>query len=263
MGFEALVRWRHPLRGLLDPGRFIGLAEETGAIGDIGPWTIREAFRQLAAWRTEAGFGERSVAFNLSGHNLANPAIVSTIADAIANSGVPPRLMVAELTETVLVHDAEVAAERLRAIRGLGVRVAIDDFGTGYSSLNYLHQLPVDILKIARDFVETMVTDRSAASLSTAIIALAGALELDVIAEGIESLEQVVQLRDLGCRLGQGFWYARPMAAGSVLPWLLEREAAAEREGSPGELPRAASPAPPLALVRAAPRATVRRRTGT
>jgi diguanylate cyclase (GGDEF)-like protein len=241
-GFEALVRWNHPRRGLLDPARFVGLAEETGAIGDIGPWTIREACRQLGAWRGEAGFGERSVAVNLSGHNLATPAVVTTIARAVAEAGVPSRLLTVELTETVLVHDAEVAAERLRAIRGLGVRVAIDDFGTGYSSLNYLHQLPADILKIARDFVATMATDRSAATLSMAMVALAGALGLDVVAEGIERPEQVVQLRELGCALGQGYWYARPMPAASVLPWLLEREALAESGGTRGALVRTIPP---------------------
>jgi diguanylate cyclase (GGDEF)-like protein len=262
VGFEALVRWNHPLRGLLDPGRFIGLAEETGAIADIGAWTIREACRQLDAWRSEPGFGERSVAVNLSGHNLATPAIVSTIADAIAATGVPSRLLTVELTETVLVHDAETAAERLRAIRALGVRVAIDDFGTGYSSLNYLHQLPVDILKIARDFVESMATDRSAATLSTAMIALAGALDLEVIAEGIERPEQVADLLGLGCVLGQGYWFARPMPAAAVLPWLRDRERTDRATGDLAEpAVRPAAQPVPLTRVQLASRATVQGRT--
>jgi EAL domain-containing protein (putative c-di-GMP-specific phosphodiesterase class I) len=224
VGFESLVRWNHPRRGLLDPGRFIALAEETGAIAELGSWTVEAACRQFGEWQ-EADLGQGFVAVNLSGHNLTSPAIDRQIAASLAATGLSPSLLTVELTETVLVHDAEVAAQRLRAIRELGVKVAIDDFGTGYSSLNYLHQLPVDILKIARDFVDRITTDEGAATLTTAMIALAGALGLEVIAEGIEHPEQLRRLREMGCQLGQGFWYARPMPASLVPRWISEHEA--------------------------------------
>ncbi len=202
-GFEALVRWNHPERGMLAPGEFIPLAEETGLIVPLGRWVLREACRQAAGWA-----GAPYLSVNVAGGQLEQPGFVDEVSLALTDAGLVPERLVLEVTESSLVGDAE--AERLQALRRLGVRLAIDDFGTGYSSLSYLRRFPMDVLKIDRSFTKDVCED---SALVRAIVAMGESLGLVLIPEGIESLEQADCLRALGCRLGQGFYFGRPVPA--------------------------------------------------
>jgi diguanylate cyclase (GGDEF)-like protein len=211
-GFEALVRWRHPERGRIAPGDFVPLAEETGDIRAIGRYVLRTACAQAAAWRAaypEAGLD--TIAVNISGHELGDPGLAADVAAALADAGLPAACLVLEITETNLMHDTEATIARLCALKERGVRVAVDDFGTGYSSLRYLRRFPVDILKLAKPFVDGMVGDDDETALVCAILDLAANLRLDVIAEGIEAAGQAALLGALGCAMGQGFHFARPL----------------------------------------------------
>jgi diguanylate cyclase (GGDEF)-like protein/PAS domain S-box-containing protein len=215
-GFEALVRWRHPERGLLEPLDFISLAEETGLIIPLGRWVLAEACRQTKDWQTRYGPLIRGtgmslmVGVNLSGRHLAHPEIVEDVASALKTSGLAPSHLTLEMTESMLVHDNRATLERLHALKSLGVRLSIDDFGTGYSSLAYLERFPVDSLKMDRSFISTLDTD-SKSPLAEAVIGLGRILHLKVVAEGIETKAQWDKLRMLGCTLGQGFFVARPL----------------------------------------------------
>jgi diguanylate cyclase (GGDEF)-like protein len=214
VGVEALVRMIHPRRGLVPPGLFIPLAEETGLIMPIGNLVFREACRQVAAWQSTLPVAaELGLSVNLSGRQLEDPAVAQKVANMIASTRLAPNTLMLEITETVLMHDTREIVERLHELRGLGVRVAIDDFGTGYSSLNYLQRLPIDVLKIARPFVDGLGSGAREGAVARAIVDLASALELDTVAEGIECQDQAVRLGELGCRLGQGFHFDRPMEA--------------------------------------------------
>jgi diguanylate cyclase (GGDEF)-like protein len=213
-GFEALARWTHPTRGLVAPPQFIPLAEENGSIVQLGRQILRTACRQAARWLTEFPTAEtRIMSVNLSGRQLEDPNIVADVAAALADSGLPACALVLEITETVLMRDTEATIARLTALKALGVRLAVDDFGTGYSSLRYLRRFPIDILKMAKPFVDGLdAGDDEGRALARAIVELATSLKLACIAEGIEAPAQADVLHELGCGLGQGFHFARPMA---------------------------------------------------
>lgn len=214
IGAEALVRWRHPERGLVPPGEFIPLAEETGLIVPLGSWVLEEACRQGYAWQRAlpAGSPPLRVTVNLSSRQLQEPAVVATVRDALASSGLTPAALVLEITESVLMQNTSLTLTRLKELKELGLSLAIDDFGTGYSSLGYLQRFPIDILKIDKAFVDAVGSGGDAA-LARAVIALGDTLGMQTVAEGIEGAVQVAGLRDLGCMLGQGFHFARPMPA--------------------------------------------------
>jgi diguanylate cyclase (GGDEF)-like protein len=218
-GVEALVRWHHPQLGLVLPGDFIPMAEESGLIGEIGEWVLEEACRQTAAWAAQ---GRRiGVSVNVSASQLGQSRLVEDVRGALATSGIAPSLLTLEITETALVRDVRSACEHLEAIRALGVRIAIDDFGTGYASLSHLQRLPVDILKIDMSFVSALSGGWSrellrANELLQAILGVGQALSLAVIAEGIEEQGQVAALEAMGCEMGQGFLLGRPGTAAAI-----------------------------------------------
>jgi len=217
-GYEALVRWRHPERGLLEPLDFISLAEETGLIVPLGRWVLEEACRQTRDWQKRYGPLLRGsgmslmVGVNLSGRHLAQPELVDDVAATLKKTGLTPSHLVLEMTESMLVHDNRATLERLHALKSLGVRLSIDDFGTGYSSLAYLERFPVDSLKMDRSFIASLDGEGNAKSpLAEAVIGLGRILGLKVVAEGIETREQWERLRQLGCGLGQGFYISYPL----------------------------------------------------
>jgi diguanylate cyclase (GGDEF)-like protein len=211
-GAEALVRWNHPTRGYLAPLAFIPLAEETGAIVSIGRWVLGAACRQAARWQHDPAMAEvRSVSVNVSGVQLLDHNIVADVRDALAAAGLAPERLTLEITESVLMHDAEAVLDQLTALKALGVSLAIDDFGTGYSSLSYLRRFPVDILKIDKSFVDSVAHHGTA--LVKAIVSMGASLQMTTVAEGIEDDGQATTLEQLGCDVGQGFLFARPVPA--------------------------------------------------
>ena len=209
---EMLVRWRHPVMGMLTPDKFISVAEEVGLIIPISEWLIRTGARQLKAWINQ-GHAEMSLAINLSPAHFHHPDLVNTVREAIERNELPDGSLELELTEGMLMDDLEETVEILQALKGTGARLAIDDFGTGYSSLSYLTRFPVDVLKIDRSFVRDINKDTGHFNIVKAIIAMAHSLELDVVAEGVEYTEQANTLRDLECDLIQGYLFGRPMPA--------------------------------------------------
>jgi diguanylate cyclase (GGDEF)-like protein len=213
VGMEALVRWRHPTRGLVSPVEFIPLAEETGLIIPIGEWVLRTACAQIQRW-VEVGFPALSVAVNLSGRQLLQQNFADTVARALADTGLPPNLLELEITESILMEHAQETLLVLQQLRGLGVRLAIDDFGTGYSSLAYLKRFPVNVIKIDRSFVKDLPDDSDDAAIVTGIIALAHSLRLAVTAEGVETAQQLDFLRGQSCELMQGYLLSEPLPAG-------------------------------------------------
>jgi diguanylate cyclase (GGDEF)-like protein len=218
-GVEALVRWRHPTRGLILPGEFISLAEETGLILALGRWVLAEACMRFGAWQAQPDVADDFfVSVNISPLQLQQPEFIDEIESTLAATGLDPRRLVLELTETAMFQDTEATISKLGALRAAGVRIAMDDFGTGYSSLGYLRRFPVDILKIARDFVVEPELAQSEWVFAHAIVALGQTLGLDIIAEGIEEAAQVDRLLQLGCELGQGFHLGAPVDAGSPAP---------------------------------------------
>jgi len=213
VGAEALVRWNHPTRGEVGPDEFIGTAEENAIIVPIGRWVLDEACREAAGWSVTHPSSAPWVAANLSARQLLHPTLIEDVTSALAASGLAPTSLVLEVTESVLLHDADAAIEVLAKLRGLGIQIALDDFGTGYSSLSYLHRFPIDILKIAQGFVDVDDANDERWILATAIISLGKALGLKVIAEGVERRAQVQRLKAAGCELAQGFFFARPLVA--------------------------------------------------
>lgn len=212
-GFEALVRWNHPTRGLIPPVEFIPLAEETGAIAGIGSWVLREALRQGAVWTAETGAPLR-MAVNLSPRQFHDGSdVTALVVAALAETGFPADQLTLEVTEGVLVQDGDAVVAQLQSLRALGVRIAIDDFGTGFSGLSYLRHLPADIIKIDRSFVMDLPRGRSAVTLITSIVELAHTLGLDIVAEGVETEGQRQALADLDCGSAQGYLFARPEPA--------------------------------------------------
>jgi predicted signal transduction protein with EAL and GGDEF domain len=209
-GMEALLRWQHPTEGLIPPMDFIPLAEETGLIIPIGEWVMRTAFAQVRKW-SNAGFPEMSIAVNLSVRQIAKTDFVDMVARVIHETGISPRLVELEITESVLMERAKESMLALQQLREMGVTLAIDDFGTGYSSFSYLKRLPIDVLKIDRTFVRDITTNPDDAAIVSGIIALAQILRLKVVAEGVETAEQVAFLRQNGCDTIQGYFLSKPL----------------------------------------------------
>lgn len=223
-GFEALIRWEHPSRGLLAPDQFIGLAERSGLIVPMGEWVLGEACRQMKAWH-DAGCTHWSVSVNLSALQFANETIVDTLKNALQSSGLAPASLMIEITETLAMRDVEKTMETLTRIKAIGVRVAIDDFGTGYSSLLYLKRFPADELKIDRGFIRDLTQDQEDSVIVSAIIGLGRALGCSVVAEGVETSDQMAFLKANGCDLVQGYLVARPLpAADTAARYLLTSE---------------------------------------
>jgi len=209
VGTEALIRWRHPLLGTVRPDRFIALAEETGLIVPIGAWALRSACLQNRDWQ-RAGLGPLRVAVNLSARQFAEPGLVQTVRQVLEETGLAPGSLEIELTESMMMADVETAIETMCCLKAMGVKLSIDDFGTGYSSLAYLKRFPVDVLKIDRSFVRDIVGSRDGAAMVDAIISLAHSLRMHVIAEGVETLEELDYLRGRGCDEVQGHIFGRP-----------------------------------------------------
>jgi diguanylate cyclase (GGDEF)-like protein len=217
VGVEALVRWPHEHRGLLQPNEFIPLAEATGLIVPLGRWVLREACRLGAAWRLMLPTGSRfTVAVNISGDQLQNAEITDDLVAALERSGLPPSFLMLEITESTVARDGEAALDRLRTLKSIGVQLAIDDFGMGYSSLSSLERFPVDVLKIDKSFVGHVGAEESRRSLARMIVALGDALSLRTIAEGVEHAEQATALSAMGCEMAQGFFYSRPVTPAEI-----------------------------------------------
>jgi len=213
---EALLRWQHPERGLVSPDEFIPLAEETGLIVPLGAWVLDQACGQLALWHRVGS--SMSVAVNLSVRQMLAPDIAGVVGDALERCGLYPEDLCLEMTESVLMDDVDYFGRTLAGLKALGVRLAIDDFGTGYSSLSYLKRFPVDAVKVDRSFVDGLGTDPHDSALVAAIVAMARALGLEVIAEGVETEDQLGILKRLRCRRAQGYYLARPMTAAAMAP---------------------------------------------
>jgi diguanylate cyclase (GGDEF)-like protein/PAS domain S-box-containing protein len=230
MGAEALARWRHPTRGLVPPTEFIPLAEASGLIRPLGAWVLREACQQAAEWQLANSQRDKpfSLSVNLSGKQLQHAQVVQDVAAALEESGLSPESLVLEMTESVLLDDSETVLDILRQLKQLGIRLAIDDFGTGYSSLSYLHRFPVDILKIDRSFVERLSRTSDNAELARTVVRLGQSLQLQTVAEGVEDSAQFLALRRMGCDIGQGFYFGRPME-GSDMGRLLGEELTAAK----------------------------------
>ncbi|HEX9172877.1 MAG TPA: EAL domain-containing protein, partial [Telluria sp.] len=212
VGMEALVRWNHPELGMVPPGRFVGVAEETGLIVQIGAWVMRAACAQNKAWQ-EAGLGQLRVAVNLSARQFGAAGLIDGIEGVLRETGLDPSFLEIELTESLFMSDVTPAVDLLHRMKSLGVKLSIDDFGTGYSSLSYLSRFPIDVLKIDRSFVAELTRDSNDAAIVTSIIALAHNLKLAVIAEGVETAEQLDYLRRHGCDEMQGYYFSRPLPA--------------------------------------------------
>jgi EAL domain-containing protein (putative c-di-GMP-specific phosphodiesterase class I) len=235
VGVETLVRWQHPRHGLLPPTVFIPLAEETGRIVDIGRWVLDEACRQAARWRTERPEARGlAVGVNVSARQLEQSTLIADIRGALTSSGLDASALVLEITESVLARRGEEMKIILDEVTALGVRFALDDFGTGYSSLSLLQDIPVHILKIDRAFVQSIDRGPRQVACARAIVGLAEALGLDVVAEGIESAAHVAALRDLGCRLGQGFYFAAPVDSAELVA-MIRSDGALRLQGSDRE----------------------------
>jgi EAL domain-containing protein (putative c-di-GMP-specific phosphodiesterase class I) len=213
-GFEALVRWPHPRWGMIHPDQFIALAEETGYIVPLGSWVLRQAVTDLVAWQRHVpGRALLYVSVNVSARQFRDPGFVAGVREVLVSSGLAPSLLQLELTESVLLGRDDQIRAALTELKQLGVRLAIDDFGTGYSSLSYLRELPMDVLKIDRSFIEGMTVSKARLALVEVIMGLAKTLGLRVTAEGIESEVQRELLISLGCEFGQGYLLERPMPA--------------------------------------------------
>lgn len=214
-GVEALLRWRHPERGLVAPGEFIAVLEESGLIAPVGEWVLREACAQLRRWQA-LGLTELCMAVNLSSHQFRQPGLVRYIARMLQETGLEAKYLEIELTESAIMHDPKEAAATLREIKQMGVAISVDDFGTGYSSLSYLQRFTLDILKIDRSFIQDITTNPDNAALTRAIIAMAQSLRLRVIAEGVETEGQLAYLRKYRCDEMQGYFFHRPLPAGEM-----------------------------------------------
>ena len=222
-GVEALIRWDHPERGALPPDDFIHLAEETGLISQVGAWAVREACRHQARWDAVAGEGRPTIwtAVNVSAYQLSRPELAQALEESLADSGVEPSHIRLEITETAVVENPAAGLEALRALKAHGVTLVLDDFGTGYASLSALRRFPLDCIKIDRSFVDGLSTHPADRAIVAAVIRLGADMGLEVVAEGVESEEQRDALVELGCRLGQGYHFSRPLSPGEVRSLLL------------------------------------------
>lgn len=226
VGFEALMRWQHPTRGMIGPEEFIFVAEETGLIRELGWWSLREACRQMTNWRgrSEACF-DLTISVNLSAKQLLQQHLVPEMQKLLSQTGLPAEALKLEITESAVMADPAAAAEMLQQIKSLGIRLAIDDFGTGYSSLSYLHRFPLDTLKIDRSFISGEAENGGSMEIARTIMPMAKNLRLDVVAEGVETIEQVALLKKLQCKYAQGYYFSRPVAPEDVPPLLSEEPA--------------------------------------
>jgi EAL domain-containing protein (putative c-di-GMP-specific phosphodiesterase class I) len=224
-GAEALVRWNHPEFGLLAPDKFIPLADETGLIIEIGEWVLHQACMQAKSWH-DLGLYPMTVSVNVSAVQLGQPQLLNQVADVLSKTGLDPACLELEITESVVMQDAEASINILRALKEMGIKISVDDFGTGYSSLSYLKRLPIDILKIDRSFTRDIDMDPDSTAIVTAIVALAKSLDLSVLAEGVESAEQLNFLRKEKCDRVQGYFYSRPVNPEALLLLLAQRRVA-------------------------------------
>ncbi len=221
-GVEALCRWNHPQLGLILPNVFIPLAEEIGLIDEIGLWVLDQSCRQLVAWE-RAGIHVPRLAVNLSVREIEQPRLVAQVREILMRTGLDPARLELEVTESKIMHRAEAAIGVLRMLRGMGLTLAIDDFGTGYSSLSYLKRMPLNRLKIDRSFIDKVTIDHNDDAIVRAIIALARSLGLEVLAEGVETIEQSEFLSREGCGEGQGYLYSHPVAPEELAAHWLEK----------------------------------------
>ncbi len=218
VGFEALIRWQHPERGLVAPAEFIPIAEETGWIIPIGRWVLEEACSQLAKWQAEFDSAEPlSMSVNLSGKQFSQTDLIEVVETVVRESGIAPGTLKFEITESAIMEDAQIVTQRLLELRELGVRLGLDDFGTGYSSLSYLHRFPLDTLKIDRSFVARLLEDGENREIVRTIVTLGKNLGMDVVAEGVEEVKQLEDLRGLDCQHAQGYLFARPLPADEAI----------------------------------------------
>ncbi|HYY98953.1 MAG TPA: EAL domain-containing protein, partial [Pyrinomonadaceae bacterium] len=223
--FEALVRWRHPERGLVMPGEFITVAEETGLIIPLGQWVLGEACRQMREWQKHYKIDEDvTVSVNLSSRQFSQADLTEQVASVLRETGLPAHSLKLEITESMVMENIDTAIDMLTQLRNLGVGISIDDFGTGYSSLSYLHRFPIDTLKIDRSFVTQMTDNTENAEIVRTIVTLARSLGMNVIAEGVETAAQLTQLRDLGCDFGQGYLFSKAVGAPAALDLVLKSD---------------------------------------
>lgn len=212
IGMEALVRWNHPENGLISPMDFISVAEETNLIIPLGQWVLEEACLQAYKWQTEFNCESAlSITVNISSRQFHHSALVETVTAALSKSGLATQSLILEITENTMLENSEATQKKLRELKDVGVKLAIDDFGTGYSSLSYLQRFPVDILKIDKSFIDKIIQSKEGAAVAQAIITMGDTLHLKTIAEGVETSEQITKLQNLGCELGQGYYFAKPL----------------------------------------------------
>lgn len=210
-GAEVLLRWKHPVHGMVSPARFIPLAEETRLILPIGEWVLRSACAQLKVWSADPALRDLTIAVNVSAHQFLHPEFVDQVQQILQASGADPARLKLELTESVLLSGVDDIVDKMFALKRLGISFALDDFGTGYSSLSYLKRLPLNQLKIDQSFVRDVLTDANDAAIARTIVALAHSMGLDVIAEGVETSEQRAVLLGMDCEACQGYLFGRPM----------------------------------------------------
>jgi EAL domain-containing protein (putative c-di-GMP-specific phosphodiesterase class I) len=222
-GFEALIRWEHPERGLIPPDDFISVAEETAVIAPIGWWVLREACRQMRRWHIEKATDPLlTISVNLSPRQFAQSQLAAEILDILGETGLAATSLKLEITETTIMESTESASAVLAELKRIGVQLAIDDFGTGYSSLSYVHRFPLDALKIDRSFITEIGTGQRRSEIVRAIVNLGHNLGLEVIAEGVETHHQLEVLRSLGCEYGQGYLFSRPIEADAAVALIVE-----------------------------------------
>lgn len=221
VGFEALMRWQHPTRGLLNPVSFIPIAEDSGLIVHASRWALTESAAMLARLSDHHGLTDPwFLSLNYTGLDLSNPSFSEDVKNTLSDAQIAPERIKLEITERMLIDDPEGAIQSLERCKQTGLTVALDDFGTGYSSLSYLHRFPIDTMKIDRSFVNGMMKQDASMTLIKAIIALARGLDMDIVAEGVESGDEAAALRALGCDMAQGYHYARPMSEDDLILWL-------------------------------------------
>jgi predicted signal transduction protein with EAL and GGDEF domain len=255
-GVEALVRWQHPERGLIAPGRFIEIAEETGAILSIGHWVLRETCAHAGRWLRE-GLAPANVFFgvNVSAREVQQPGFVEGVRDVLRETGLESTSLVLEITETALLQATPATIATLADLRSLGVRTVIDDFGTGYFSLSHLRQFPIDILKIAAEFVQDAHADPKSPALARAITAMGRSMSMATVAEGIETREQAASMRALGCTYGQGFYFSLPLSETEVVVAFSSEEFPAKPAPVAGRAPQtgAGRAKPPVRIAGTSP----------
>jgi EAL domain-containing protein (putative c-di-GMP-specific phosphodiesterase class I) len=216
IGFESLIRWEHPQQGLISPAKFVQIAEDTGLIIEMDQWMLRESCAQVRTWQEEfPADPPLSISVNLSGKQFAHPDLNDRIREILAETNVSPESLKLEITESSLIENPEAAANTLRMLKELGIRISLDDFGTGYSSLSYLHRFPIDTIKIDRSFIARLNVSKNS-EIVKAIVTLASNLGMEVIAEGVETDEQIARLTGMNCAYVQGYMFSRPLPANEV-----------------------------------------------